>query len=262
MNAPLPQTAVIEKEAHNALQVARDFKIVDNTQYTTAADRLKGLKGLMKQVADTFDPIIKKAHEAHREAVAQRKKHEQPLIEAESIYKKAMLTYQQEQEKIRMEQERKLREQAEREQAKLREAAEKAEREAREKAEALRKQAEEAAAAGRAEEAAKLAANAQKAEDKGAAKAESLQDRASLVATPVIASSTPTVTGISTRKTYSAKITDKMALIKAVAEGKAPDNVVEPNQAVLNALARTMKEGFAYPGVELATNSGISSTAS
>lgn len=262
MNAPLPQTAVIEKEAHNALQVARDFKIVNNEQYATAAERLKGLKGLMKQVKDTFDPIIRKAHEAHKEAVAQAKKHETPLVEAEAIYKRAMMTYQTEQERQRQEQERKAREAAEREQAKLREQAAAAEAKAKADAEELRKKAEEAAAAGRAEEAAKLAAKAQTTEDKGAAKAEALQDRASLVPTPVIASSTPVVAGISTRKTYSAKVTDKMAMIKAIAAGQAPDNIVEANMTVLNALARSMKEGFSYPGVELVSETGIASKAS
>lgn len=262
MNSPLPQTASIEKEAQQALIVAKDFKIVNNEQYTTAAERLKGLKGLLKQVADTFEPIISKAFAAHREAVAQRKKHETPLLEAEGIYKRAMLTYTQEQERQRQEQERKAREAAEREQAKLREQAAAAEAKAKAEAEELRRKAEEAAAAGRAEEAAKLAAKAQTTEDKGAAKAEALQDRASLVPTPVIASNTPTVAGISTRKTYAAKVTDKMALIKAVAEGRAPNNVIEPNQTVLNALARSMKEGFAYPGVVLVTDTGIASKAS
>lgn len=258
----VPQTAVIEKEAQSALTVAKDFKIVSNEHYTVAAERLKTLKGLMKQVADTFDPIIRKAHDAHKEAVAQRKKHEQPLIEAEGIYKRSMLMYTQEQERQRQEQERKAREAAEREQAKLREQAAAAEAKAKAESERLRKEAEEAAAAGRAEEAAKLAAKAQTAEDKGAAKAEGLKDRADLVPTPVIASNTPVVSGISTRKTYAAKVTDKMALIKAVAEGRAPDNVLEANQTVLNALARSMKEGFSYPGVELVTETGIASKAS
>lgn len=262
MNATLPQTAVIEKEAQSALQVARNFKIVNNDQYTTAAERLKGLKGLMKQVADTFGPIITKAHEAHKEAVAQRKRHETPLLEAESIYKRAMLTYTTEQERQRQEQERKARAAAEAEQAKLREQAAIAEAKAKAESERLRKEAEEAAAAGRAEEAAKLAAKAQTAEDKGAAKAEALQDRASLVPTPVIASTMPSVAGISTRKTYGAKVTDKMALIKAVAAGQAPDNILEANMTVLNALARSMKEGLNYPGVELVSETGIASRTS
>lgn len=261
MTTALPEAATIAQET-KAFTIAKTFKITTPEQYNGAGNSLTGIKGLMKKIQDTFDPHIKRAFDAHRALVAERKAHEAPLIEAESILKRAMVEYNNEQERIRQEQERKAREQAEKEQAKLREQAAAAEAKARAEAEELRKKAEEAAAAGRAEEAAKLAAKAQTTEDKGAAKAETLQDRASLVATPVIASSTPKVAGITMRKTYSARVTDKSALIKAVAAGTAPDNVIEPNMTVLNALARSLKEGFSYPGVELVTETGIASKAS
>lgn len=235
-------TATIEKEAQTALQVAKDFKITNPEQFTKAGEMLKSIKGIMKQIADTFDPIIKKAHEAHKEAVAQRKKHEEPLQQAEGIYKQAMLTYQNEQERIRREQ-----------QARLEEAA-------RKEREKLEKQAETALAKGKTEKAAEL------------------QTRAATVATPVVAISTPKVSGIGTVTRYSAKVTNPAALIEAIAGGRrmgaprpagqtferrrtasAPSNLVEPNTTVLNALARSMKEGFSYPGCQLVTDKGISS---
>jgi hypothetical protein len=41
----------------------------------------------MKEIAETFNPIIKKAHETHKEAVAKKKEHESPLVEAEKTIK-------------------------------------------------------------------------------------------------------------------------------------------------------------------------------
>lgn len=237
-------TAIIEKEAQTALQVAKGFKITNPEQFTKAGEMLKSIKGIMKQIADTFDPIIKKAHEAHKEAVAQKKKHETPLLEAETIYKRAMLAYNEEQERIR------------------RQAQAKLEEEARKEREKLEKQAAAALAKGKTE------------------KAEDLQMRAATVATPVVAVSTPTVSGISTITRYSAKVTNPNILIEAIAGGRrigaprptgqtferrrtasAPSNLVEPNTTVLNALARSMKEGFSYPGCQLVTDKGISSRA-
>lgn len=85
---------------------------------------------------------------------------------------------------------------------------------------------------------------------------------------PIIAPvSTPKVSGISAPSIkYSAKIIDLMALVKAVAEGKAPLNVFgEKNrvtgaweldtsasgQSFLDKQAAIFKESFSYPGCEL-----------
>lgn len=179
------------------------------------------------------------------EAVAQKKKHESSLLEAEGIYKRAMIAFQAEQDRIRREQQAK------------------AEKEARKQREKLEAQAAAAAAKGKPE------------------RAEELQTKAAMVAAPVIAASTPTVAGISTRTTYTAEVTSLAVLVEAIAGGrrmgaprpsgqtaerrrtaKSPMNMVESNMTVLNALAQTQKEGFDYPGCKLVTTQGISSRAS
>lgn len=211
-------------EVSQPLSEARSFKIVTQEHYAAAGDRLKGIKSLLKKVADTFDPIISKAHAAHKEAVSQKKTHEAPLIEAEGIYKRAMLNYQDEQERIRRE-----------EQARLEEAARK-ERE-------------------------KLEAQAAKAEAKGKTeKADELKTRAEMVAVPVVSIETPKIAGISTRETYKAVVFDKMALIRAVAEGKVPDTILLYDQTALNQLARSLKTGLNYPGVRVEAFQTIAST--
>jgi hypothetical protein len=59
----------------------------------------------------------------------------------------------------------------------------------------------------------------------------------------------PKVKGISNQTTWRAVVTDKAALIKAVAEGKIGDDVLEPNMVVLNKLARALKKQLDVPGV-------------
>ena len=98
----------------------------------------------------------------------------------------------------------------------------------------------------------KLEARAAKAEEKGKTeKADELRDRAAMVATPIVSIETPKVAGISTRETYKAVVFDKMALIRAVAEGEVPDVVLLYDQATLNAQARLLKTALNYPGVKV-----------
>lgn len=91
---------------------AKEIKVRDQVSLDTANAFLRGIKGLLAKIADTFDPIIKQAHEAHREALEQRKKHEEPLIQAERIIKTEMGRYLNEQNLIRLEAELKARREA------------------------------------------------------------------------------------------------------------------------------------------------------
>ena len=59
------------------------------------------------------------------------------------------------------------------------------------------------------------------------------------------------VAGKVSKTVYGAKVTDLMALVKAVAEGKAPIQALLADQSFLNKQATAFKEGFSYPGVEL-----------
>ena len=62
---------------------------------------------------------------------------------------------------------------------------------------------------------------------------------------------------LSTRKTYKANIIDKMALVKAVAEGRIPIMAVDVNMTFLNNQARMLKHELKYDGVEVVEESGI-----
>lgn len=94
----------IEKVTTEALTIideAQTMVIIDNEGLEIAGSLLLGIKDLRKKIAETFDPIIDKAHKAHKEAIAQKKKTEAPLVEAERIIKPKMGKYREQQERER-----------------------------------------------------------------------------------------------------------------------------------------------------------------
>lgn len=65
-----------------------------------------------------------------------------------------------------------------------------------------------------------------------------------------IEKATPKVDGISYRENWGAEVVNMMALIKAVAEGKASPAFLQPNQVALNLAAKAHKADFSIPGVK------------
>lgn len=204
---------------------ARTISITNNAQYEEAAEILKTIKGLRAEIDSTFNPIIAKAHEAHKEAIEQKKKVDAPLVEAETLLKPRMAAYLQEQERIRREEELRLQKQAQEE--------------------AERLQLEEAAALDSVGETA--AANA-------------LLDEAPYVPPVIAPRVTPRVSGISMRHTWSAEVMDLAALLKAIVAGRAPIQCIQPNQAFLNQQARSLKNALNWPGVRAVPDSNIAAS--
>ena len=68
---------------------------------------------------------------------------------------------------------------------------------------------------------------------------------------PVIQREPPKVTGISTREVWKAEVTDLAALVKAIAEGKAPLALVQANTTVVGQQARSLKQDFVAPGIKV-----------
>ena len=113
-------------QVHNLPEIVNQG-ILD--RYNKARSHIKDLK---KEIDSTFDPIIKKANDAHKEAIAQKKRFTIPLKDASDFVNKAIADYmakkelerraaiREAEEKRRLEQE-KLRKEAE---DKLREAIE------------------------------------------------------------------------------------------------------------------------------------------
>jgi len=91
---------------------ADQIRVYDQVSLLTANTFLRGVKGLLGKIAEAFDPIIKRAHEAHRQAIEEKKRHEEPLLRAETIVKQAIGRYLVEQDRIRREAEEKARREA------------------------------------------------------------------------------------------------------------------------------------------------------
>lgn len=92
----------LETEVNSALvESQKYFKIESAEQYSAAGNLWNAIKDLRDKVADTFDGIISKAYAAHKEAVAQKKRYDEPLAQNQTSIKRAMIAYDAEQEQIR-----------------------------------------------------------------------------------------------------------------------------------------------------------------
>ena len=100
----------VESKALTIIDQAKAVVITDSETYTKAGVLWKAIKDMKQEVADTFDGIIKKAHDAHKEALAQKAKYYDPLDKAYKNVKKLMSDYDAEQERIRKAEEDRLRE--------------------------------------------------------------------------------------------------------------------------------------------------------
>lgn len=103
----------LEKKVIGFPDQAKLIMVHDGKTLNGANDFLLTIKEMRKQVKETFDPIIEKAHKTHKEAVAQKKKYENPLIDAEKIIKLQIASYMAELERIRREAEEKARKEEE-----------------------------------------------------------------------------------------------------------------------------------------------------
>lgn len=173
-----PATAQVAQEATDLVAVARALTVQNDDDYRLAASFLtEKVKPLLRQIDDTFDPIVTAAHRAHKTALEAKKKVADPVLAAERTVKGALSTYtqRQEQERRRLEEQIRKAEQ------------ERAEREALERAAELERQ-------GHHEE------------------AEAMTDQ--LIAAPppappvVLPPATPKVAGVSTRENWQYRIVD------------------------------------------------------
>ena len=224
------ERAEIQKPASNAVQAARAFKVVSADAYEAAARQLKHIKAAQKNLAEKKDSLVRPINQALKAVRDLFRGPEAELDEAENLYKRGMIAFSDEQDRLRREEQRKADEAAERERRRL-------EKEARE--------AEERAAAARA------AGDIKKAE-KLEAKADVRTDAAASVVAPVIQREAPRVGGIQTRENWYAVVVDLKALVDAIAAGTVPVIAVEANMKVLNAQAKSLRKELNWPGVRAA----------
>ena len=198
---------------------AKAVVIKSEADFLAVDERVKLVKRLSKDNDTIFDPTIKGYYEPYvfwRDIKGAIKKR---LEQVESACKKAMVAWNDEQERIRKEKE---------DQA-ARDAAAKTDK----KVDALNTKADTAEAAG------------------DTAKAEELRDKASsvFVAPKAVESTVPKIGGTVFKDNWVGEVKDLSALVKAVAEGRAPANLIMANEPAINKQAKATKDTFKIDGI-------------
>jgi hypothetical protein len=201
--------------------------IRNDKELEIAGGFLKVIKGFQEDVKNAITiPIVNSAHATHKAAKALENRAMEPLNEAESIVKPKIARYQREQEEIR--------------QRAITAARLKAEQEAREKAELEKlERAQQLAEAGNMEAAAAVVD-------------EEVEIRHISTASLGV-KEVAKVAGVSVRRLWYAEVTDLMALVVAVAQGRVPLQAIEANLPFLNKQAQAFMDTSAlnYPGVKV-----------
>lgn len=91
--------------------------------------------------------------------------------------------------------------------------------------------------------------------------AHAITQAAALVTAAPVARSTTKIAGESTRELWSAEVFDLVELARAVGEGRASPEMLLPNMPVLNAQARSLKATLDIPGVRAKSDQSLASRA-
>ena len=216
-----PDIKTVKKESTDLVAKINGLTISNQIEYEGASEFLKQIKAQQKKVDETFDPIISRAFQTHKEACNQKNKFSNPLKNAEKIVKNLLDAYRQKKEAEAREAQRKSQELADKEAAR--------------KQKLLDEQIAKAKEAGN-------EAKVEKLEEKK----ENLQP----VIVPVIAPEIGKVEGISYRDKWSAQVIDANAIPRAY---------MIPNIEALNKIAQGCKGSLNIPGVKFNCEKIVSS---
>lgn len=213
-NQTKPDQAETEAKALEAQ--ARTFVITSDEDFTRADELLVIIANRKKKIGEDWDSVIAKAHDTHKDALAKKKDLMAPCLAAEAIIRPRMAEYH-----------------------------------------TVKKIAAEKAAA-----AAAVTSKAAMEEDRIFI-AHSLeqsgrgQEAMAVLSQPIVAppptvswSPVPVSKGTSFKENWKMRIVDLPALIKAVAEGRAPENLILANESALNGIAKALKASAKVDGVE------------
>ncbi|MDE3023249.1 MAG: hypothetical protein KGI54_15605 [Pseudomonadota bacterium] len=207
------EAARLNGEAAGILEIAKCYEIDSHEMYAMAADELKKIKARAKELDEKRRAITGPLDEVKKQIMGLFNPPLQMLEQAEAILKLAIGSYH-----AKMDQ-------------KLREAEAQAQAHARKERERLNKFATIELEKGNEEKAAML------------------QEQATFTQPIAAVQPKAKASGISTREIWHAEITDKMALIKAVAAGQVSHTVIDANMIALNKIAVALKGDMNYPGV-------------
>ena len=241
LSIPTPSSSAADR-AQIALTAAQSMTIVTADQYEAGAAELQAIKAKHREIDGARKELVQPIDEARKRIQDFFRAPLDFLEQAEGIVKGKLTAFQNEQERIRREEQRKAEEAARKERERLAEQARETERKAREKAEVKRRAAAEAEAAGRREEAARLQARAAATETKAAEKAAAIELQAAAVVAPVIQREVPKVAGLKTREVYKFEVTDAALL---------PLEYLVPDEQRIRKVVNALKMDTRIPGVRV-----------
>lgn len=219
----MTETAVIEtprieaeQKAVTLLDQAKALVIVTNEDRLSTEEMIQAAKKLEDEIFAYLDPPRAKAYEDYKYHKQRLDDALKPVQDARKAFKQKCIGWDSEQERIRKDEERKAQEEA-------------------------RKREEEAQIA--------AALEAEQSGDKETA--EAILAEPVQVAPVVVPKTAPQASRLSAgREVWNAEVTNLMELVKTIAAGKAPLNLVVANMTALNGMARSLKSGMNYPGVK------------
>jgi hypothetical protein len=250
------QVVVFGGQARRMLADANEFTIDSAELYQAAAEDLQRVKSLAKQVEEARVSITGPLLQAKQAVDALFKGPANYLAMAESKLKHLMLSFDQEQERIRKEEERRAEAARRAEQERLDAERRAQEEEARRRDEAARQAEEEARAAAAAGDTAAAEAAQQRANEEAAAAQEAAAQAHATAATaevitmPVVAQPQK-VSGISTSKTVDFEVTSVLELAKHIAQHPELVNLIAVDSVKLRAYVRGLGMNCQLPGVKV-----------
>lgn len=214
----------VEQEAMAVVSRAQAISIHDQDSYNDAAGFLsRVVKPTLAKINEFFDPNIKKANDLHKALCQQKKMIAAPVESAEREIKQNIRDFDVRQETLRREAEELARQEHERKYQET------------------------------------LLGHAIRAEGHGASEEEkqAILEIPDFSPAPIVAPLYQKSQGVTMRDNWKAEVTSVSELCKAIAEGKASENLVLPNQPALNSLARAMRAAMNVPGVRAVNDRGV-----
>lgn len=262
-----PDSVAITTTAQRALDSARSMVIDSDAMYQCAAEDLAAVKKRAKDLEEQRTGIVKPLNEAVKRINDLFRAPLDFLTQAESTIKRSMLTYQDEQEKKRRQEEARLRAEAEKKAAEERariEAQRKADEErARLETEKLEAERQAALTKGDTVAAAKIEAKVEKVAEVAEIKAASSEQQAAAVFVAPVAATivAPTVKGVATKSVWKAEVENKLLLVQFVAANPQFLNLLDPATKELNAIAKALKSNANIGGVRIYEDKSLASRA-
>lgn len=197
-------------------QTASMMSVSNNAELEQAVNFIESVKALRAEIGTSFDPIIQKAHQAHKEAITQRDKYLIPLDRAIGKLRGDMSKYAQEQAIIKRREEERIREDA---------------RKAQEEAERLARQAKELKEQGK-----------EKRADKAVEQAAELTQKAITLQNTKVESGVGNVSGLSFRTDWDIEVVDAQAV---------PREFLTVDEKAIKALVKARKGQVSIPGIRI-----------